>query len=541
MWASMRQLPAALWKVGHSPTPSERTRSVPVDSASRVCHSSRSTSGMAFPVHSRPRSSSPRCSRHGPKRHRSKRTHPAPMAARMEAVRSDHLTPPLGPPTRGRRHMRMCTILATALALAAAPAPAQQQPDTTVRLLVTLDHGDWQYGLRDTARFSISLTRGGRAISNVPIVVELSHDLLPAHRVDTVRLGRAAAVVRGAMSEPGFLRATARVELDGVSYSRYATAAFAPERIEPTATMPADFEAFWRQAIADARRTPLEPVMTRMPERSTPEVDVFHISFQNHRVGSRLYGMLSVPTRPGKYPAMLVVPGAGVRPYFPSIATARRGVIHLVIGIHGIPVDRDSLLYNELRATALEHYRRAGIEDRDSYYFKRVFVGVVRAGDFLFSLPQFDGENYVVQGGSQGGGLAIVAGALDPRVKAIASSYPAMADHSGYLHGRTGGWPHIFADTVGMKAKEEKIETLRYYDVVNFARLLRIPGIYAWGFNDRVVPPTSVFAAYNVITAPKEAVIVPETEHFRVPAQIERMDAWLLEKLGVTERAASAR
>ncbi len=439
--------------------------------------------------------------------------------------------------------MRMRTILAVALFLAPLLAAAQAQPpaDTRDTLPVTLDHRDWRYELRDTARFTISLARQGRPVSNVPIVVEYSHDRLAPYRVDTVRPSRGATVVRGALSEPGFLRVTARVDLDGTRQARYATAAFAPERIQPTATMPADFESFWRQAIADARRTPLEPKMTRMPERSTPEVDVFHVSFQNQRVGSRLYGILSVPTAPGKYPAMLVVPGAGARPYFPSIATARRGVIHLAIGIHGIPVDRDSLLYNELRATALQNYMRAGIEDRELYYYKRVFVGVVRAGDFLFSLPQFDGENYVVQGGSQGGGLAIIAGALDPRVKAIASSYPAMADHSGYLHGRAGGWPHVFADTAGMKAKEEKIETLRYYDVVNFARLLRVPGIYAWGFNDRVVPPTSVFAAYNVITAPKEAVIVPETEHFRVPEQIRLMDAWLLEKLGVSAPAGSRR
>ena len=432
--------------------------------------------------------------------------------------------------------MRIRTSLAIALAFMAAPVQAQQPSDTTVTLAVTLDRRDWRYGLGDTARFSVSLMRSGRPVSNVPVVVEHSFDRLAAHRTDTVKLARGAGLVRGTMHEPGFLRATVTVELDGVRHSRYATAAFAPELIEPTATMPADFGEFWRQAIADARRTPLEPVMTRMPERSTPEVDVFHLSFQNQRLGSRLYGILSVPTRPGRFPAMLVVPGAGVRPYFPSVATARRGVIHLAIGIHGIPVDRDSLLYNELRATALQNYMRAGIEDRDLYYYKRVFVGVVRAGDLLFSLPQFDGENYVVQGGSQGGGLAIVAGALDPRVKAIASSYPAMADHSGYLHGRAGGWPHVFADTVGMKAKQEKIETLRYYDVVNFARLLRIPGIYAWGFNDRVVPPTSVFAAYNVITAPKEAVIAPEAEHFRLPAQIERMDAWLLDKLGVASK-----
>jgi cephalosporin-C deacetylase-like acetyl esterase len=276
--------------------------------------------------------------------------------------------------------------------------------------------------------------------------------------------------------------------------------------------------------------------MTRLPERSTPDVDVYHVSFQNHRAGSRLYGMLSVPTAPGKYPAMLVVPGAGVRPYFPSVATARRGVIHLAIGIHGIPVDRDSLFYNELRATALQRYYTYNLDDREEYYYKRVYVGVVRAGDFLFSLPQFDGAHYVVTGGSQGGGLAIVAGALDPRVKAIGAAYPAMADQFGYLAGHAGGWPHLLRDTAGMTAKAEKLETLRFYDVINFARLLRVPGIYAWGYNDTTVPPTSSFAAYNTITAPKQSLIVPEAGHQRTPTQLRQMDDWLLARLGVRGR-----
>jgi cephalosporin-C deacetylase-like acetyl esterase len=312
-----------------------------------------------------------------------------------------------------------------------------------------------------------------------------------------------------------------------------ATAGFSPEGIEAATPMPPDLMEFWRGAIADARRVPLEPVMTRMPDRSTKDVDVYHVSFQNQRVGSRLYGILSVPTAPGKYPAMLVVPGAGVRPYFPAIGIARRGVIHLAIGIHGIPVDRDSLLYNELRATALQQYWRYGVEDRDLYYYKRVFVGVVRAGDFLLSLPQWDGEHYVVQGGSQGGGLAMVAGALDPRVDAIAVSYPAMSDQFGYFAGRAGGWPHMFADTAGMKALPEKMATIPYYDGVNFARMLRIPGIYAWGFNDPTVPPSASFATYNAVTAPKEKLLSPPNGHDRAPWQTERMEAWLMEQLGV--------
>lgn len=408
-----------------------------------------------------------------------------------------------------------------------------QTPDTSVKLAVSLDHADWRYHVGDSAHFQVSLLRAGRPIPNAPVQVEIAPERMRPIRRDTFDLSGGSRVVAAALRDPGFLRATATATVDGVRYTQLATAAYDPERLTSPTTAPPDFIEFWNKAITEARRVPLQPVMTRLPERSTPDVDVYHVSFQNHRVGSRLYGMLSVPTKPGKYPAMLVVPGAGVRPYFPDVRTARRGVIHLVIGIHGIPVDRDSLLYNELRATALQSYWAYGIESRDSYYYKRVFVGVVRAGDFLLGLPQWDGVNYAVQGGSQGGGLSLVAAALDPRVKAIAVSYPAMSDQFGYFIGRAGGWPHVFADTTNMRALPEKRETIRYYDAVNFARLVKVPGIYTWGFNDTTVPPTASYATYNSISAPKEAIIVPETGHFRVQSQTDQMDAWLLARLGV--------
>ena len=164
--------------------------------------------------------------------------------------------------------------------------------------------------------------------------------------------------------------------------------------------MPADFREFWQKSIEVGRRIPLNAVMTRMAERSRDDVDVYHINFQNTRTTSRIYGILSMPKGEGPFPALLILPGAGVRPYFPSYEWARRGVITLSIGIHGIPVDRDSLFYNELRATALQNYNTAQLEDRDRYYYRRVFVGLVRAGDFIFDLPQFDKKTYAVRGGS---------------------------------------------------------------------------------------------------------------------------------------------
>ncbi|MGI9044490.1 MAG: acetylxylan esterase [Gemmatimonadaceae bacterium] len=425
--------------------------------------------------------------------------------------------------------------LALAMVLLAPPvaAAAQAEDTATTRLDVTLDRSDWRYNLGDTARFRVSFSRSGRTIAGSRAIVEIGAERMKPIRTDTLRFSTGAQVLKATRSDAGFLRANATAMIDSATYRGMATAAFSPETITPVTTMPADFEEFWARTIEAARQVPLKPVMTRLPKWSNPAVDVYHVSFQNDRERSRLYGMLSVPTRPGKLPAILVVPGAGVRPYFPDTAMARLGVIHLRLGIHGIPVDRDSLLYSELRATALDGYWKFGIESRDTYYYKRVFAGVVRAGDFIFSLPRFDGANYVVQGGSQGGALAIVAGALDKRVKAISANHPALSDHFAYFSGRPGGWPHIFADTSGMRALPEKEETLRYYDTVNFARLLTVPGIYTWGYNDNTVPPTSAYAFYNLIRAPKELIIAPEAGHFTVPAQDKRTRQWLLAKLGI--------
>jgi cephalosporin-C deacetylase-like acetyl esterase len=159
-------------------------------------------------------------------------------------------------------------------------------------------------------------------------------------------------------------------------------------------------------------------------------------------------------------------------------------------------------------------------------------MGCVRANDFLTSLPEYDGTNLGVAGGSQGGALSIITAALDPRVKYLAAYYPALSDVTGYLKGRAGGWPHLFdKNNATYNNTKEKLETIKYYDVVNFARLLKIPGYYSWGFNDEVCPPTSMYASYNVITAPKELHLVLETGHWTYPEQREKFNNWIVGKL----------
>jgi cephalosporin-C deacetylase-like acetyl esterase len=245
-----------------------------------------------------------------------------------------------------------------------------------------------------------------------------------------------------------------------------------------------------------------------------------------------LYGILCVPKKEGKYPALLRVPGAGVRPYAGDIATAEKGVITFEIGIHGIPVNMDANVYTSLGSSVLNDYPSYNLDDRDRYFYKRVYVGCIRANDFLVSLPQYDGTHLGVAGGSQGGALSIVTAALDSRVKYLVSFYPAISDVTGYLNGRAGGWPHLFAkNNVAYNNTKEKLNTVQYYDVVNFARLLKVPGMYSWGFNDETCPPTSTYSAYNVITAPKQLFLALETGHWTYPEQNEKTNNWMVDQL----------
>jgi cephalosporin-C deacetylase-like acetyl esterase len=152
---------------------------------------------------------------------------------------------------------------------------------------------------------------------------------------------------------------------------------------------------------------------------------------------------------------------------------------------------------------------------------------MIRAVDYLTSLPNWDGKTVVVIGGSQGGALSIITAALDSRVKALAAFHPALSDITGYIHGRVGGWPELFRGPANRTT--DKLETASYYDVVNFARRVKVPGIYSWGYNDETCMPTSTYAAYNSIAAPKTLTLQLATAHNIMAAQNERFTAWIQE------------
>lgn len=408
-----------------------------------------------------------------------------------------------------------------------------QPSERVVKVIVTPDHPDWLYKPGESVKFTIAVYRNNSLLKGAKLRYEVGLEKMEPTKKETITLKDGTASLEGGtLKTGGFLRCVATVEWDGKEYRGLTTAGFAPESIQPTVENPADFKTFWDNAKADLAKIPVDARMTLLPERCTELTNVYHLSLQNIN-GSRFYGILCVPKKEGKYPAILRVPGAGVRPYNGMIAEADKGFITLEVGIHGIPVTMDPGVYLDLGRGALNGYQSANLDDRDRYYYKRVYLGCVRSVDFLANLPQYDGQNLAVTGGSQGGALSIVTAALDNRIKWLGAYYPALCDVTGYLHGRAGGWPHLFTgNELAFNNKPDRIKTTGYYDVVNFARLVNVSGRYAWGFNDETCPPTSMYAAYNVIPGPKTLDIsYLDTGHWTYPEETEKMTNWLLAQL----------
>ena len=393
---------------------------------------------------------------------------------------------------------------------------------TNIVVSVTPDHQDWNYKVGEKASFVVNVRKSGTLQNQVKIDYEAGPVMYPNTK-KTLILKDGTMKWSGEMKTPGFYRLKVVAHVDGKDYEGLCTAAFSPEKIKPFAQEPKDFDDFWKKALDEARQIDLNPTKVLLPERCTKDVNVYEISYHNNRWGSKMYGVLSVPVKPGKYPALLRVPGAGVRPYSGDTYTATGKCIVLEIGIHGVPVTMEQKVYDDLANAALNGYWDTNLENPDRNAYKRVVTGAVKGVDMIASLDEWDEKTLGVTGSSQGGFLSLAVAALDKRVTFLAAVHDAMCDYEAELHGVAGGWPHYFYHAKMNAITKARLEGARYYDGVNFARRITVPGWYSFGYNDEVVPPTSSYGLYNSVKAPKTLSLYQMTGHFWYQ---EQWDEW---------------
>ena len=427
--------------------------------------------------------------------------------------------------------MKKLNLLALFVLVAVSFATAQPK-QTLVTVAVSPDHSDWLYTCGEKPKFSVSVTTSHCPVADAKIHYEISEDMLAPIKKGDMVLKDGTTVISGyTMKKAGFLRCRVWATVDGRKYEECATAGFDIDRIEPKTVMPDDFVEFWEKALAANRKIDMLPELMLVPEKCTSKVNVYSASFQSFRKGSRIYGTLCVPAKiEGTCPAILIVPGARSRSRKGFYEEAEKGFVTYEVGIHGIPtVLPDESLYTDLKNGSLIDYWFAGIDDKDNYFYKRVFLGCARAIDFLAELDFVDENHIVVTGGSQGGALTLTTAYLNPKVKCAAAFYPAMCDLTGYLHDQGNAWPYMFRNK--KLATPERLETVKYYDVVNFARRISVPVFFSFGYNDMVVCPTSVVGAYNSITSPKSRMVVPQSRHYTYPEQWKARSKWMMENV----------
>lgn len=423
---------------------------------------------------------------------------------------------------------RLAFLLLTVLTML--PIEAQIRGNSIV-VTVEPDHKDWNYRVGEIAKFTVEVRRSGTLVNDVTIDYATGPEMYPDTK-KTVILKDGTLKLTGKMSSPGFYRVDVTAHVDGKDYRGACAAAFSPEKLQPSTVMPSDFKEFWEQSIAEARKTDLDPTKRLLPERCTKDVNVYEVSFHNEQWGSRTYGILCVPVREGKYPALLRVPGAGVRPYEGDVYTASQGVITLEIGIHGVPVTMQQGVYDNLNNGALRGYWEFNMDSREKHYYHHVIMGCIRAMDYIEQYTPWDGKNAGVTGSSQGGFLTLATAGLDKRITCYAPVHAALCDHTNSLRGIACGWPHFFYWNKG-KGQEKQIEVSRYYDGVNFARLINDQqrGWFSFGYCDDVVPPTTAWSTYNTVTGPKEISPYQATWHFWHQEQWDEWENWLLKEL----------
>ena len=433
------------------------------------------------------------------------------------------------------KRMMMIALMAVVTLVAG----AENYPYRSDYLWVTVpDHADWLYKTGEKANIEIQFYKYGIP-RNGEVTYTVGNDLLGTDTKGTVTLKNGRAKINiGTKKTPGFRDVVLTMKLDGQSYTHHVKVGFSPDKIQPFTQEPKDFNTFWQGNLDELAKIPLSYTKEIAKEYCTDKVDCYLVKIPVSRRKQCVYGYLFYPknAQPGKHPVVLCPPGAGIKTIKEPLRHkyyAENGFIRLEIEIHGLDPRLPKETFDDIsRAFNSDPtgYLENGIDNRDRYYMKHVYLALVRCIDLLTSLPEWDGRNVAVQGGSQGGALALVAAGLDKRVNLCVVNHPALSDMAGYTEkGRTGGYPH-FNRMTGLYTPSN-ISTMAYYDVVNFARKVKASTYMTWGYNDNTCPPTTSYAVWNTLNCEKESLITPINEHWTSDATEYGQMVWIKKHL----------
>jgi cephalosporin-C deacetylase len=286
---------------------------------------------------------------------------------------------------------------------------------------------------------------------------------------------------------------------------------------KPNQTKQTDFGTFWDKRIQESMRQPLNVLFTKR-DYCVKDVEVFDISFDGFR-NSRIHAVYVKPRQlTAPTPSVVMFHGYNWNNVTPQHA--------FKYTIQGIPVLMVDVRGQDMLSPDHNHYLNGGsagwmtkgILDPDNYYYAYVYMDCYRAVDVMLSFDGIDETKLIAEGGSQGGALTLAAASLHPKVSLALSDIPYLCHFKRSVE-LFNGSPyneiyHYFKIHDQLHQTEDTVyKTLSYVDCMNLADRITCPILMSVGLEDTICPPSTGFAAYNVISAPKEMRVYPEYGH----------------------------
>lgn len=266
--------------------------------------------------------------------------------------------------------------------------------------------------------------------------------------------------------------------------------------------LPNDFQRFWQSTVDEARAAKGEVVL--IPAATTVRaVEVFDVTFPGFG-GHPIKGWLMLPReRTGPLPLVIQYVGYGGGRGLPheQLHWAASGFAHFKMDTRGqgsvwsvgdTPDPVGS-------GVSFPGFMTRGVLDKAGYYYRRVVTDGVRAIDAMLAQDFIDPKRIAVCGGSQGGGIALAVGGIDPRVAAIMPDVPFLCDFPRALQMAAQN-PYLEILRYLAQHRDHKaqvMQTLAYFDGVNFARTAKAKAFFSVALMDDVCPPSTVYGAFN--------------------------------------------
>lgn len=303
---------------------------------------------------------------------------------------------------------------------------------------------------------------------------------------------------------------------------------------------PAGFDAFWDRGLAEmaAVQADLELVPAAFECGFAECFDLYFTGVG----GARIHAKYARPKRAvARHPAIVQFHGYAGRigdwADGPMLAFAAQGMSSIGMdcrGQGGLSEDRGVVLGTTLRGHIVRGLEDGVLGRPEKLLFRNIFLDAAQLTRIVMEMDEVDPERVGLWGASQGGGLTVACAALVPEVKKLAPIYPFLSDYKRVwemdqakdAYFELSDWFRRFDPLHQREA--EVFEALGYIDIQHLAS--RIEGEVLWrvGLADTICPPSSQFAAYNKITAPKRLDVYPDFGHEQLPEANDRLFEFML-------------